>query len=90
MKHLLPLLFLFMLASCGKHDAINSAATALPSIAVKVQSAKLESHVAVEEVVGTVRSKLRAMVKAGDLLARLDVQEIQAKVDQAKAMRSSA
>lgn len=109
MKHLLPLLFLFMLASCGKHDATNSAATALSSIAVKVQAAKLEPHVAVEEVVGTVRSKLRAiveakvsgrvleytatpgaMVKAGDLLARLDVQEIQAKVDQAKAMLDQA
>jgi RND family efflux transporter MFP subunit len=64
---------------------------------------------AVEEVVGTVRSKLRAMVeakvsgrvleylatpggivKAGDLLARLDVQEIQAKVDQAKALLDQA
>ncbi len=31
-----------------------------------------------------------AMVKAGDLLARLDVQEIQAKVDQAKAMLDQA
>jgi RND family efflux transporter MFP subunit len=64
---------------------------------------------AVEEVVGTVRSKQRAvveakvsgrvleytatpgaMVKAGDLLARLDVQEIQAKVDQARAMLDQA
>jgi RND family efflux transporter MFP subunit len=63
----------------------------------------------VEEVVGTVRSKQRAvveakvsgrvleytatpgaMVKAGDLLARLDVQEIQAKVDQARAMLDQA
>jgi RND family efflux transporter MFP subunit len=31
-----------------------------------------------------------AMVKAGDLLARLDVQEIQAKVDQARAMLDQA
>jgi RND family efflux transporter MFP subunit len=63
----------------------------------------------VEEVVGTVRSKQRAVVeakisgrvleysatpgtivKAGDLLARLDVQEIQAKVDQARAMLDQA
>jgi RND family efflux transporter MFP subunit len=67
------------------------------------------SHTAVEEVVGTVRSKQRAVVeakisgrvleysatpgtivKAGDLLARLDVQEIQAKVDQARAMLDQA
>jgi RND family efflux transporter MFP subunit len=76
---------------------------------VKVQTAKLEPHTATEEVVGTVRSKQRAvveakvsgrvleytatpgaMVKAGDLLARLDVQEIQAKVDQARAMLDQA
>jgi RND family efflux transporter MFP subunit len=76
---------------------------------VKAQTAKLEPHTATEEVVGTVRSKQRAvveakvsgrvleytatpgaMVKAGDLLARLDVQEIQAKVDQARAMLDQA
>lgn len=64
---------------------------------------------AAEEVVGTVRSKQRALVeakvsgrvleysatpgtavKAGGLLARLDVQEIQAKVDQARAMLDQA
>ena len=60
---------------------------------------------ATEDVVGTVRSKLRAvieakvsgrvlqylaapgqLVKSGDLLAELDVQEIRAKLEQAKAM----
>jgi RND family efflux transporter MFP subunit len=65
--------------------------------------------VAVEEVVGTVRSKQRALVEAkvsgrvleysatpgttvktGEQLARLDVQEIQAKVDQARAMLDQA
>lgn len=64
---------------------------------------------AVEEVVGTVRSKQRALVeakvsgrvleysatpgtavKAGEPLARLDVQEIQAKVDQARAQLDQA
>lgn len=64
---------------------------------------------AVEEVVGTVRSKQRALVeakvsgrvleysatpgtavKAGEPLARLDVQEIQAKVDQARALLDQA
>jgi RND family efflux transporter MFP subunit len=65
--------------------------------------------VAVEEVVGTVRSKQRALVeakvsgrvleysaspgtavKAGEQLARLDVQEIQAQVDQARALLDQA
>lgn len=98
-----------LLASCGKHDAKVSPPSALPNITVKVQPAKLEPHTATEEVVGTVRSKQRAvveakvsgrvleytatpgaMVKAGDVLARLDVQEIQAKVDQARAMLDQA
>lgn len=106
MKRLLPILFL---AACGKHEPPHAAAPDLPAVAVKVQAAKLEPHVATEEVVGTVRSKLRAMVeakisgrvleytatpgamvKAGDLLARLENQEIQAKVDQAKAMLDQA
>lgn len=106
MKRLLPILFL---AACGKHEPSHTAAPDLPAATVKVQAAKLEPHVATEEVVGTVRSKLRAMVeakisgrvleytatpgamvKAGDLLARLENQEIQAKVDQAKAMLDQA
>lgn len=106
MKRLLLILFL---AACGKHDPSHTAAPDLPAVAVKVQAAKLQPHVATEEVVGTVRSKLRAMVeakisgrvleytatpgamvKAGDLLARLENQEIQAKVDQAKAMLDQA
>lgn len=105
MKRLPILLVALILASCGRHEAVRHPAPALPSIAVKVQGAKWEPHVAVEEVVGTVRSKQRAlveakvsgrvmeylatpgtMVKSGELLARLDVQEIQAKVDQARAM----
>jgi RND family efflux transporter MFP subunit len=99
-----------VLAACGKHESANIPPRPISqAIAVKVQAAKLEPHVAVEEVVGTVRSKQRAvveakvsgrvleytatpgaMVKAGDLLARLDVQEIQAKVDQARAMLDQA
>lgn len=109
MKTFSCLLPVLLLAACGGHEAIPTAAPVLPNLAVKVQLAKLEPHVAVEEVVGTVRSKQRAvveakvsgrlleytatpgaMVKAGDLLARLDVQEIQAKVDQARAMLDQA
>jgi RND family efflux transporter MFP subunit len=106
MKRLLPILFL---AACGKHVPPHTAPPDLPAVAAKVQAATLQPHVATEEVVGTVRSKLRAMVeakisgrvleytatpgamvKAGDLLARLENQEIQAKVDQAKAMLDQA
>jgi RND family efflux transporter MFP subunit len=111
MKRHLSLLtpcLLLLLAACGKPEPAHPAAAA-PAATVQVAAARLEPHVAVEEVVGTVRSKQRAMVeakvsgrvleytatpgamvKAGDLLARLDVQEIQAKVDQAKAMLDQA
>lgn len=105
------LLLSFLLASCGQHDAPqhSSAAPELPSVAVDIQPAVLQPHTAAEEVVGTVRSKQRALVeakvsgrvleytaspgnrvKSGDILARLDVQEIQAKVDQAQAMLDQA
>lgn len=101
---------LLVLASCGGRQE-NGAheAAALPSATVQVQVARLQPHTAAEEVVGTVRSKLRAMVEAkisgrlleyaaipgakvkkGDVLARLENQEIQAKVDQAKAMLEQA
>jgi membrane fusion protein (multidrug efflux system) len=103
---LLPLL---LLTACGKHEAPQGSAVELPSASVKTQPASWQPHIATEEVVGTVRSKQRAVVeakisgrvleytatpgafvKAGDLLARLDVQEIQAKVDQARAMLDQA
>ena len=109
MKRLVPLFTLFAFAACGKHERAQTTAALLPSVAVRVHAAKSEPHTATEEVVGTVRSKQRAvveakvsgrvleytatpgaMVKAGDLLARLDVQEIQAKVDQARAMLDQA
>lgn len=108
MKPLLLFLPLLLIA-CGRHEPVPAASATLPRLEVKVQTAALQPGTAVEEVVGTVRSKLRAMVeakvsgrvleylatpgamvKAGDLLARLDVQEIQAKVDQAKALLDQA
>jgi len=99
--YLLPLL----LAACGKHDTPTQAAPDLgPAVAVKALTVGTQSHVATEEIVGTVRSKQRSMVeakvsgrvlqylvspgqmvKANETIATLDVQEIQAKVDQAKA-----
>lgn len=109
MKHLSRLLPALLLVSCGRHETPRAPAASRPSLTVKVVPAKWSPHVAVEEVVGTVRSKQRALVeakvsgrvleysatpgtsvKAGGLLARLDVQEIQAKVDQARAMLDQA
>lgn len=106
LERLLPVL---LLAACGRHDPSPPPSASLPAVTVKIETAKWNPHMAVEEVVGTVRSKQRAvveakvsgrvleytatpgaMVKAGDLLARLDVREIQAKVDQARAMLDQA
>jgi RND family efflux transporter MFP subunit len=111
MKATFPLVMplLFLLAACGGNERPEGHAPGLPTVVVKTQAAKLQPHIATEEVVGTVRSKLRAaveakvsgrvleytavpgeMVKAGDLLATLDAREIQAKVDQAKAVLDQA
>ena len=105
-SHLLPIL---LLTACGKHEQNPAASKPLPTVSVKAEAVKWSPYMAVEEVVGTVRSKQRAVVeakvsgrvleysatpgavvKAGNLLARLDVQEIQAKVDQARAMLDQA
>jgi RND family efflux transporter MFP subunit len=106
LPRLLPLL---LLAACGRHEPATTPLPTLPNVTVQTQPASWQPHIATEEVVGTVRSKQRAvveakisgrvleytatpgtLVKAGDLLARLDVQEIQAKVDQARAMLDQA
>ena len=92
---------------CGKkHDSSRETA---PAVDVRVQTIELKPHVASEEVVATVNSKLRSVieskvsgridkmlvtpgqkVKAGDLLAELDVREIRAKLDQATPVREQA
>jgi membrane fusion protein, multidrug efflux system len=109
MKRLLPLIPLLVLSACSRPESTHPGGASLPSLAVGVQPARLEPHVATEEVVGTVRSRLRAMIEAkvtgrvleyratpgtmvtaGDLLARVEVPEIQAKVDQAKATLDQA
>lgn len=109
MKLLSRLLPALLLASCGRHAPPHVSAASLASLTVRAVPAKWSLHVAVEEVVGTVRSKQRALVeakvsgrvleysatpgtavKAGEPLARLDVQEIQAKVDQARAQLDQA
>ena len=106
-----PLLWLaaVMLASCGKHESPPSGSQSLPSATVKVMTLATESFQATEDVVGTVRSKQKAvieakvsgrvllylatpgqMVKSGELLAELDVQEIRARLEQAKATLDQA
>ena len=64
MKRLVPLFTLFAFAACGKHERAQTTAALLPSVAVRVHAAKSELHTATEEVVGTVRSKQRAVVEA--------------------------
>lgn len=90
---------------CKKHE-LSPAHEALPSVPVRVAAVERKSRPSSEEVVGTVRAKLRAAIeakvssrieallvapgqtlKAGDLIAQLDSREIQAKLDQALAMR---
>ncbi len=95
------------LAAC--HAKKPAPADSLPAIAVHAVVAERKARPSTEEVVGTVRAKLRAVieakvsarieallvapgqtVKAGELLARLDAREIQAKLDQALAVRDQA
>ena len=81
----------------------------MPSAAVRAVVVEPTVRAAQEEVVGTVRAKLRAAIEpkvsariesllvapgqavsAGDLIAQLDAREIQARLDQALAIREQA
>jgi RND family efflux transporter MFP subunit len=103
------LLAALLTASCHKSAHPAAPESAAAPLAVELAPATLESHQAMEDVVGTVRSKQRAVieakvsgrllqylaapgqiVKAGDLLAELDVQEIRARREQAVAMLDQA
>ena len=95
------------LSGCGKkHDSPREPRR---SVDVRVQTIEEKPHVATEEVVATVNSKLRSVieskvsgridkmlvtpgqqVKAGDLVAELDVREIRSKLDQATPVREQA
>ncbi|TSA41404.1 MAG: efflux RND transporter periplasmic adaptor subunit, partial [Verrucomicrobiales bacterium] len=103
---LLALAGLFV--GCGeKHEQVAPAA--LPAASVRAQTIESKRRVATEEVVGTVRAKLRSViegkvsgkieqmlvvpgqqVKAGELLAVIDAREVQARYDQAVALRQQA
>jgi RND family efflux transporter MFP subunit len=94
------------LAPVACHSKKENASESLPPVAVRTVVVESKARPSSEEVVGTVRAKLRAaiepkvsarieallvapgqMVKTGDLIAQLDPREIQAKLDQALALR---
>lgn len=96
----------------GCHRGGNSVASqqaSLPPATVQVQIVDSKSRIETEDVIGTVRAKLRASIEAkvtgkinkmlaapgqkvaaGELLAELDAREIQARVDQARAVHQQA
>lgn len=98
----------FVLSGCGsKHE--HQIPPPLPAATVRAMTVESKSLVATEEVVGTVRAKLRSVieakvsgkieqllvvpgqqVKASELLATIDAREVQARYDQAVALRQQA
>ena len=106
---LLLLTLVTALAPVACHSKKENAPESLPPVEVRSIEVENKARPSSEEVVGTVRAKLRAaiepkvsarietllvapgqIVKAGDLIAQLDAREIQAKVDQALALREQA
>jgi len=99
-----------LLAGCGKAPPGRTAAQPeLPPVRVRTQTVEAKPLASLEEVVGTVRARLRATIeaktsgrisempvvlgqkiKAGELVARLDAPEIQARLDQAEATLQQA
>jgi RND family efflux transporter MFP subunit len=92
-----------------RHKTQPDAPQVLPTVAVRVQSVESRKRLATEEVVGTVRPKLRSVieakvsgrvermlvapgqvVKTGEMLVQLNAAEIQARYDQARAVREQA
>lgn len=97
-----------VLAGCG-HKGERVESSPLPTATVRAQSVESKQRVATEEVVGTVRAKLRSVieakvsgkieqmlvvpgqqVKVGEVLAVIDAREVQARYDQAVALRQQA
>lgn len=104
---ILPVSLLAISGCKPAHEAPEK--VSLPTATVRTAVAEAKPLVATEVVVGTVRSKTRAiiearvggriesllvnpgqLVKKGDLIAQLDVREIQARLDQAKATLDQA
>jgi len=97
-----------LLTGCG-HKSKPVEPKPLPTATVRVQAIESKSRVATEEVVGTVRAKLRSVieakisgkieqvlvapgqqVQAGATLVTIDAREIQARYDQAIALKQQA
>jgi RND family efflux transporter MFP subunit len=102
------LVVLLALTGCHRNRAAETPAKLAP-VAVKVATVESRPRMAMEEVVGSVRSRLHSTieakvsgkiqrmlatpgqtVKAGDVLAELDVRESKARLDQALAVREQA
>ncbi len=96
------------LTSCG-HKPERSQVPVLPTVTARAEVVQSKTRVATEEVVGTVRAKLRSVieakvsgrieqllvvpgqqVKAGEPLVVIDAREVQARYDQAVALRQQA
>lgn len=96
------------LTSCSKQAELTTP-DRLPAVAVRLQTVEKKSRPATEEVVGTVRARLRSVieakvsgkidrmlvvpgqnVKTGELLASIEAREVQARLDQALAVRQQA
>jgi len=103
------MLAVLLISACHNKPSATSPVASVPAAAVQLTPATLATHQATEDVVGTVRSKQRAvieakvsgrllqyradpgqLVKSGEQLAELDVQEIRAKLEQAKALLDQA
>jgi RND family efflux transporter MFP subunit len=104
---LLTIVAAVALTAC--HSKKENESESLLPVAVRTIVVENKARPSSEEVVGTVRAKLRAaiepkvsarietllvapgqMLKTGDLIAQLDPREIQAKLDQALALREQA
>lgn len=98
-----------LLAACREQPSSPSPLREGLPVAIKVKQLALETCQATEDVVGTIRSKQRAVIEAkvsgrvlvylvtpgqkvrsGEMLAELDVQEIRARLEQAKATLDQA
>lgn len=94
---------------CHREQPAPGSAVPLPTLSVSLAEARRKPLLQGDQVVGTVRSKVRSVVEAkatgriislpvtlgqkvaaGTVLARLDVGEIAARLDQAKAAREQA
>jgi membrane fusion protein, multidrug efflux system len=98
----------FLMGGCGGREN-HGPKPELPTITVQVHQVESKARVATEDVVGTVRARLRSVieakvtgkveslvvvpghpVRAGDILATIEAREIQARLDQAQAVRQQA